>query len=622
MVFYSKSTGNLDDSSTWGINTDGTGTNPVNFTTANQVFNIRNGNPCGLTGNWTISGSDASAVLGDGSTAITFSTGNNTISGTFRLANNATLEIGSNSTGLKLFCEAASTVNYNGTGSQTIASGQYHHLTLSNNRSGGTITLDSGSIFVPGNMTNNMLNVGSWVNTSNSFNYISTGAQQVAALNYNNLTISGNKNNNILTLQSGKVGVGGTFTLSATGISSWTTTGNTLEYNGSAAQTVLSAVPYLNLSISGTNTKTLDGNTSIAGDLVLSNKLVLGNFNLTISGNTSGGSSSNYVVAGGAGSLIKNIGTSASFAFPVGNSAYNPVSITNKTTSSDQFSVRILDEVYYLGTTGNVITEPRVKRTWLIDKTTPSASSGSGVDFTFNWNSGEMVSITVPALYHFNGTTWQKQTTGVTSFNTSSLTYTGYKGSFSPFSIGDNIILLPVTWLNFRCESEANGATQLQWQTATEQNSNTFFVERSSDGNSYSTIGELAAAGISQTFRSYSFTDRLAPLSGAYYRIRMLDMKGDSSYSDVCKSYAGMVNNPAPLKVFPNPTDGVINMFAPDHHDNFVWEIFSATGQRVAVGHSKDGKANARLHKFSEGIYSLRVVGYGLTQNHKILVQH
>ena len=55
-VFYSKSTGDLHNVATWGINPDGSGTQPANFS-AGKIFNLANraGNYT-MTGNWTVGG--------------------------------------------------------------------------------------------------------------------------------------------------------------------------------------------------------------------------------------------------------------------------------------------------------------------------------------------------------------------------------------------------------------------------------------------------------------------------------------------------------------------------------------------------------------------------------------
>ena len=352
-------------------------------------------------------------------------------------------------------------------------------------------------------------------------------------------------------------------------------------------------------------------------------KLELGNFNLTLSETITGTDADNYIQTNGTGQLLKNLGSSQTFTFPVGNTAYNPVTITNKTGSADIFSVRVLNEVYWKGTTGGIATTPRVMRTWLIDKNTANSSSGDGVDFEFSWNTGEATAgLNTPRLYHFDGTQWQVQRLGFTSYTSNSLAYTGYKGTFSPFAIGDDIVLLPVTWLDFRCQASQNGSGLLQWRTAMEQNTRAFKVERSAEGQTYQTIGEVPAAGNSQTVRTYSFSD-LKPLpSGGYYRIKMEDIQGNISYSDVCNLKNNDAANPAPLKVYPNPTHGQLYMIALEPERNFTWEVFSMAGKMVANGNSRDGKAVAKLTHLSEGVYQLRVSGSGLSENHRIFVRN
>ena len=370
------------------------------------------------------------------------------------------------------------------------------------------------------------------------------------------------------------------------------------------------------------NNPVLDGNRTIASvDFGgASKKIEVGAFTLTVSEEMFNADVNNFVKTASTGTLKRTIANTTSFSFPVGNSAYNPVSITNNTGASDAFSVRVLDEVYYKGLSGGVSTSPRIKRTWDITKTNPNA--GSGVNFVFNWNTSEATTnITAHKLYQYNGTAWDKQT-GTTSVSGNALTYTGYTGSFTQFAIGDDIILLPITWLDFHCKAAEDKSVRLQWRTGMEYNTRAFMVERSVEGQTYHTIGEVPAAGQSQTVRSYSFADPQPLPSGGYYRVRMEDREGNFSYSDVCNSKAPAPGNPAPLKVFPNPTDGRLYIIALEPERNFVWEVFSAIGQRVAAGNSKDGQANARLHHLSDGVYQLRVLGSGLSENHKILIQH
>jgi hypothetical protein len=75
--FYSKSTGHLELPSTWGTNTDGSGTSPGNFTDSNQVFNVRNNPTPTIGANWTVSGAHSKVVVDVG---VTFATGSHTFS--------------------------------------------------------------------------------------------------------------------------------------------------------------------------------------------------------------------------------------------------------------------------------------------------------------------------------------------------------------------------------------------------------------------------------------------------------------------------------------------------------------------------------------------------------------
>jgi hypothetical protein len=674
-VFYSKSTGNLDDLATWGTNTDGTGTNPSNFTNANQLFSIRNRSTAGIAFPWTVSGTNSMVAIGDANTATTISTGTNTISGNFKLTNNATLEIGSNSTGLNLNCENGSTVNYNGSGTQDIATGNYYNLTISNNRGGATLTLASGSIEVRNTFTQSATNIGSWAHAGNTFVYCGSGAQTIAAIDYNNLiisgvrtgtptitlasgttrvygnaflsssgainwinagntleyvgsagqqvgayyynnlTISGNKNNGNFTLEYGTIAGANTVSVTATNISGWTNYGNTFNYNGSSAQTVAPEIVYRNLTISGSNTKTLGGNTVVQGDLTLSsNKLILDAYNLTLSGIVNGAGSSSYVQTNGVGALKKNLINTAAFLFPVGNSAYNPVTITNNTGTADDFTVRVQDAVYVNGLSGTTVSTPRVDRTWQIGKNSGSSSAGSGVDFEFQWDPAqETGGISTYELNHHNGSLWGLASgtgsTTVSGTNPKTLNFTQYKGNFSPFYIGPTSITLPVTWLNFTGE-RINDRVQLKWSTASEQNSSHFEIERSANGIEFTNIGRESAAGNSQSTSNYAHWDA-QPLNGiSYYRLRQVDQNGNYSFSRVLQLKH---QTTTAARIIPNPTSGPINLqISSDWTGTYECRVFNALG--VLVENRRGLRAGSQmvdLSKNAKGLYQFTLWSNG-----------
>ncbi len=141
-TYYSKSTGNLELTSSWSSTTDGTGCSPANFTTEGVTYIIQQnlaGNATRTIGaNWTVSGGSGATlskvVLGQASSAgVTFTVPNNyTYTGTIDVA---AASSGSNT--LVLYhttlptlgtLNIGSTVKFNASGIQTIPLNTYGNL--------------------------------------------------------------------------------------------------------------------------------------------------------------------------------------------------------------------------------------------------------------------------------------------------------------------------------------------------------------------------------------------------------------------------------------------------------------------------------------------------------------
>jgi hypothetical protein len=78
------------------------------------------------------------------------------------------------------------------------------------------------------------------------------------------------------------------------------------------------------------------------------------------------------------------------------------------------------------------------------------------------------------------------------------------------------------------------GTAVLTWHTSSESNSAHFEIQRSTDGRQFNRIGQVAAAGYSNSGSSYTYNDEPGGNQVIYYyRIRMVDKNGDSRYSAV-----------------------------------------------------------------------------------------
>ncbi|MFN3753521.1 T9SS sorting signal type C domain-containing protein [Flavobacterium sp.] len=72
-TYYSKATGNANLTSTWGLNTDGSGTAPGNFTTSGDIFVVRSGSALTMSGSLTFASGVTLQMIG----TITIAGGNN-----------------------------------------------------------------------------------------------------------------------------------------------------------------------------------------------------------------------------------------------------------------------------------------------------------------------------------------------------------------------------------------------------------------------------------------------------------------------------------------------------------------------------------------------------------------
>ena len=117
---------------------------------------------------------------------------------------------------------------------------------------------------------------------------------------------------------------------------------------------------------------------------------------------------------------------------------------------------------------------------------------------------------------------------------------------------------LPVALISLDATTR-NTVIDVNWATATEQNSDYFEVQRSADNQSFSPIGTVAAAGDAQYRNDYLFVDQ-APLQGAnYYRLKQVDRDGTVDKTRTVVAFMGQGNNERPV-VFPNPATDVLNV--------------------------------------------------------------
>ncbi len=142
-------------------------------------------------------------------------------------------------------------VFYNAASQQTVVSGNYNNLNLSG---GDRILSSTGTIGIAAVLTPGS---GTYTVTGSTVDFNGTGSQSIPSCNFANLTISGNRSSNTITfVNGGTIGVSGVFSLTATS-ASYVVTGNTFNYNGTSPQIIV-PFNYNVLIISSSGTKTIE----------------------------------------------------------------------------------------------------------------------------------------------------------------------------------------------------------------------------------------------------------------------------------------------------------------------------------------------------------------------------
>lgn len=179
------------------------------------------------------------------------------------------------------------------------------------------------------------------------------------------------------------------------------------------------------------------------------------------------------------------------------------------------------------------------------------------------------------------------------------------------FAIGFGNAPLPVEWLSFDAKPVSTNVL-LQWKTASESGNDYFNVERSSDGTSFETIGQVQGNGTTNSISSYTFTDYSPGQGIIYYRLQQVDIDGQFDLSKIVPVRIGdSVSTP---QLFPNPIhDQAWVMIFANESSHSILEIMNTAGQIVsshAVSLQEgNNTVSMELGFLPEGVYFLR---YGL----------
>lgn len=179
-------------------------------------------------------------------------------------------------------------------------------------------------------------------------------------------------------------------------------------------------------------------------------------------------------------------------------------------------------------------------------------------------------------------------------------------------------LILPIKLISFSALPKEKSVI-LSWNVSEEINLKKYEIENSVDLKTFNKVGEI----LQLNNYNYSFTHNFPAYVNSFYRLKIIDINGTFSYSEIKSVKSGMLNNVN--VVFPNPIiDNFSIIFNKEFFNkNVSITILSLDGKKVF----EEIKNNvSQIEKFSfkglpKGIYLLKIASNKNINIEKIIVK-
>lgn len=446
------------------------------------------------------------------------------------------------------------------------------------------------------------------------------------------------------------------------GNTGFTADAGTVVMNG-AAQSIngSSSTTFYNLTLQGTNTKTLNVNTSVGGVVTTTGILSLGtrplnlnSFMLTITNPsvaavtyTTGYVQSETNVALNPSIMRWQAGiTTGLYTFPFGTAGGTQIPLGFNKTSATSSSISIatrptatsanlpwasgVTHMYDPNLAQDGSDEAVIDRWWEI-----TTSAATTADVTFRYLGSENTLI-VPYNTGNLGAQWWASAwlpnnanigsapavlAGVGAVTAPALSFVA--ATYTPMVLSSLAAPLPVELVSFTSGCTGN-AVDITWATASELNNNFFTVERSTDGVNFVAIGTVQGSGTTSQMHTYSFVDN-QPVSGTiYYRLKQTDYNGQfTTTAPIFQQQCG--NGNEVISAFGSSNDVIVNIYTPSE-SSYTIQVYDAQGKLVAneAVAAAEGANRYELKGVipAVGIYMVNVTGAsGNSYSNKLYMQ-
>ena len=186
----------------------------------------------------------------------------------------------------------------------------------------------------------------------------------------------------------------------------------------------------------------------------------------------------------------------------------------------------------------------------------------------------------------------------------------GFTGS----SYTGTLVTLPLNWVSFVAEKDGE-AVNLRWHVAGETNNRYYVILSSTDGERYTEVGRVNAAGSAKG--SYEFVHHAPALDRTnFYRIRQVDNDGKSTYSAIRTI---KFSSQHPISILPNPATDFIRITSKE--SGMTAELLDVNGKKILSRVMTSGTTEFDISRLGKGTYFVVIQSKGVRVETKKIIK-
>lgn len=154
----------------------------------------------------------------------------------------------------------------------------------------------------------------------------------------------------------------------------------------------------------------------------------------------------------------------------------------------------------------------------------------------------------------------------------------------SEFDFAGGSIILDANELIAEAFPRENRYIEVRWTNPEESNLVGYDIERSLDGNTFSSLGTQTALGNDNGLHQYQYPDHSVLVSNDYYyRIKFMDLDGNTGYSNTVQARIDPHGLADEIQIFPVPVgqDGLTLQIMASEEKEYTFRVYDAIGKLI-----------------------------------------